>query len=332
MGLLSYFLGIEVSNTPNNYILTQRKYTKEMLTDYELDISKPAVTPFPLNLKLSPEGDNYPNAGLCRCYVGKLNFLPHTRPDLSFDVQSLSQFSHSPKLSHIVSLTHTLGYVNHTTCQDIILRATYPLTLKDLSHSDWAACPSTRRSVTSYILLLGTSPISWKSKKQSTVSKSSSEAEYMEMSQVVGEVSWIVRLLQELGIQGLKPFQINCDNQYDLRIAKNPILHERKKHIEVDCHFTRDKVLKGLLNLPTQHQLADIFSKILLSSHHTNLFSKHGMVNVLYIPSLKGGVGVTFLLPLLTLCSLMFYISYIEQGTSMHLFTGNNTLTNRPAF
>ncbi|XP_056688107.1 uncharacterized mitochondrial protein AtMg00810-like [Spinacia oleracea] len=281
LGFLNYFLGNEISQTPVGYILTQRKSRKEMLSDCELDISKPAVTPFPLNLKLTPEGEDYPNVDLFRCYVGKLNFLTHTRPDLAFAVQSLSQFMHSPKLDHVKALTHTLRYVNHTAGQGILLKATYQLTLQAFSDSDWAACSSTRRSVTGYILLLGNSPISWKSKKQSTVSKSSSEAEY--------------RLLEDLGITNLKPVQLNCDNQSTLHIAKNPIFHERTKHIEVDCHFTRGKVLEGLLQLnylPTQHQLADIFTKILPGCQHRILSSKLGMVHAFPTPNLKGGVGV----------------------------------------
>ncbi|XP_021852857.2 uncharacterized mitochondrial protein AtMg00810-like [Spinacia oleracea] len=166
-----------------------------MLHDYELHISKAAVTPFPLNLKLTSEGEACSNPDLYRCYVDKLNFLTHTRPDLAFVVQSLSQFMHCPKLSHIAALTHTLRYVNHASGQGILLKATDKLTLQDFSDSDWAACPSTRRSVIGYVLLLGNSPISWKSKKQSTISKSSSEAEYRAMSQASSEVTWIVRLL-----------------------------------------------------------------------------------------------------------------------------------------
>ncbi|XP_056688649.1 uncharacterized mitochondrial protein AtMg00810-like [Spinacia oleracea] len=226
LGLLNYFLGMEVSHTSDGYVLTQRKYTKEMLSGCELDISKPALTPFPLNLKLSPKGQIYPNVDLYKRYVGKLNFLTHTRRDLAFAVQSLSQFMHSPKLAHIAAVTHTIRYVNHTSGKGILLIDTDQLTLHAFSDSDWASCSSTRRSITCYILLLGNSPINRKSKKKSTVSKSSYEEEYRVMSQDASEVSWIVRLLEELGIQGLKLVQLNCDNQFSLHIARNPIFHE----------------------------------------------------------------------------------------------------------
>lgn len=199
MRILNYFLGIEVSNTPEGYILTQRKYTKELIHECELDISKPAITLFPLNLKLTSEGEIYDNPELYRCYLGKLNFLTHTRPGLAFDVQSLSQFMHSPTLAHVTALTHTLRYVNHTAGRGILLRANDNLTLHAFSDSDWDPCPQTRKFVTGYILLIGDSPIRWKSKNKSTISKSPSEAEYKAMSHAALEVTWVVTLLEELG-------------------------------------------------------------------------------------------------------------------------------------
>ena len=101
------------------------------------------------------------------------------------------------------------------------------------------------------------------------------------MSHAAAEVTWLVRLLFELGVPHLQPVTLHCDNQSALQIARNPVFHERTKHIEIDCHFTRDKVPEGLLQLtyvPTTHQLADILTKILPSTHHKELLSKLGMV------------------------------------------------------
>lgn len=97
------------------------------------------------------------------------------------------------------------------------------------------------------MILLGSSPVSWRSKKQNTVSKSSLEAEYRAMSQAASEVIWFVRLLEELGVASMKPVTLHCNNQSAIHIGKNPVFHERTKHIEIDCHFTRDKILEGLL-------------------------------------------------------------------------------------
>jgi len=100
-----------------------------------------------------------------RVIIGKLNFLTHTHPDLSFAVQMLRQFMQSPRTSHVIALEHILRYLNGTAGQGIHLKANGPLLLQAFSDSDWAFCPLTRRSVTGYMILLGTSPISWKSKK-----------------------------------------------------------------------------------------------------------------------------------------------------------------------
>ncbi|XP_021715954.1 uncharacterized protein LOC110683853 [Chenopodium quinoa] len=241
----------EVSKCNDGYVLSQRKFTKELLQDCELDISKPANTPFPSHMKLySDQGDLYDNATLYRCYVGKLNFLTNTRPDLDFAVQTLSQFMHSPMIPHVLALQHTLRYVANTVGQGILLRATDQLTLQAFfCDSNWETCPSSRKSVTGYVLLLCNSLISWKSKKQITNSKSSAEAEYRAMAHAASEVAWLVRILEELGLGSLKPVKLFCDSQSAIHIAKYSIFNERTKHIEVDCHFTRDKVLEDLIEL-----------------------------------------------------------------------------------
>ena len=98
-------------------------------------------------------------------------------------------------------------------------------------------------------MLLRQSPISWKSKKQSTVSRSSSEAEYRAMAAASSEITWLVRLLQELGIKDFLPVALKSDNQSGIQIGNNPIFYERTKHVELDCHVTRDKVMEGLIEL-----------------------------------------------------------------------------------
>ncbi|CAO2825118.1 unnamed protein product [Amaranthus hypochondriacus] len=195
----------------------------------------------------------------------------------------------APTTAHFQALQHTLNYVHSTAGQGILLRATDHLSLQAFSDSDWGSCVDTRHSITGYLLLLGRSPICWKSKKQSTVSRSSSEAEYRAMASAASEVTWAVRLLEELGVCNLKPVTLHCDNMSALNIAHNPVLHDRTKHIEIDCHFTREKVMDGLLQLtylPTSSQLADVFTKILPSSHFQTLLAKLGMCST---PQVEGG-------------------------------------------
>ena len=283
LGILHYFLGIEVSYSQAGIILTQKKFTKSLLDNCGFDLSKSAPAPLSLNTKLlDNSGALYAHPDHYRSLIGKLNFLTHTRPDLSFSVQTLSQFMHTPRQPHVDALHHVLRYVHGTTRQGILLHGSEQLTLQAFSDSDWAACPNSRRSVTGYVMLLGRSPMSWKSKKQATVSRSSSEAEYRAMASAASEITWLIQLLQDLGVYNLEPVLLHCDNMSAIHIAKNPVFHERTKHIEVDCHFTRDKVLEGLLQLtylPTQNQLADVFTKALPSPQFCKLLTKLGVVN-----------------------------------------------------
>lgn len=124
-------------------------------------ISNLTLTPLSLNHKLSaPDSPLHSNPTLYRSLVGKLNFLTHTRPDLSYSVQTLSQHMQSPTIAHFDALTHTLGYVSATLGQGILLSGSDQLTLQAFSDSDWGACPDTSRSISRFILLLGQSPIS----------------------------------------------------------------------------------------------------------------------------------------------------------------------------
>lgn len=154
--------------------------------------------------------------------------------------------------------------------------------------SDWAACPNTRRSVTGYAVLLGNCLISWNSKKQHTVSRSSTEAEYRSMTAEIAEVTWITGLLAKLDFPIAIPIPLHCDNKAAIQIASNPIFHERTKHIEIDCHFVQEKLKSGLIQpefIPTTSRLADVFTKGLGAAQHHFLTSKLGVVDVFHTPA-----------------------------------------------
>lgn len=278
LGQLHYFLGIEVSYTNKGIVLTQHKYTKDLLAASGIQNLKKTVTPLPLNLKLrADEGTLVSDPSTYRTLIGKLNFLSNTRPDLAYTIQHLSQYMQQPQSTHWDALVHTLHYVNSTCGQGIVLQGNNKLTLQAFSDSDWGACCDSRRSVSGFVLLLGNSPIRWKSKKQPTIARSSSEAEYRAIANAASEVTWVVRLLQEFGLSDLKPVTLHCDNISAIHIAKNPVFHERTKHIDLDCHFTREKILEGLLQLtylPTKNQLVVVLTKILPFVHFKHLLSK----------------------------------------------------------
>lgn len=157
-------------------------------------------------------------------------------------------------------------YLKKNPGQGILLRSDSALQLEGWCDSDWASCLLSRRSLSGWFVLLGLSPVSWKTKKQHTVSRSSAEAEYRSMAAVTCELKWLKQLLRDLGVEHAKGMNVSCDSQSALYIAQNLVFHERTKHIESDCHFVRDAIVDGTIApsyVSTTVQLADIFTKAL---------------------------------------------------------------------
>jgi len=230
--------------------------------------------------------------------IGKFLYLTITRPDIAYTVQTLSQFLQRPKVQHWQAALRVLRYIKNQPSLEILMSSQKDMCLTSFCDADWAACPNTRRSITGYLLKLGESLISWKSKKQATVSRSSAEAEYRSLACLTAEIVWVTNLLKELGIKIKQPVSVFCDSKAAIQIASNPVFHERTKHIEIDCHFIREKIQQGLIStlyIPTKDQQADILTKALGRLQHDFLLSKLGVLNVFTTPSLRRSIekGVT---------------------------------------
>ncbi|KAM3344263.1 hypothetical protein P3S68_026355 [Capsicum galapagoense] len=179
LGFVHYFLGLEISHTLSGYLVHQKKYIIDLLSEFHCSSASPVLTPLDPHVKLFVDYSALLlDPSVYRRLVGKLNFLLHTRPDISFAVQHLSQFFMAPRVPHMLVGIHVLRYLLNDPAQGILLSSSTNFSLQAYADSDWAACPITRRSVTGFFFLLGGSPISWKSKKQPTISLSFAEVEY----------------------------------------------------------------------------------------------------------------------------------------------------------
>lgn len=281
LGNINYFLGIEVHRSPDGFFLSQRKYVLDLLKEYHMVGVKPSKLPMNSKLKLAPtKGVPLQEIQPYQRLLGKLIYLTVTRPDIVYSVHILTQYMQAPTSDHMQAAKKLLRYLAGNPGQGILLASTSAAQLTAYCDSDWAGCEFSRRSTTGYCILLGSSPVSWKTKKQSVVARSTAEAEYRAMAMASCEVTWLSALLQDMGLQNLPSTVLNCDNQAALSIAANPVSHERTKHVEIDCHFIRDKIAAGEIvpqHVPSYAQLADMFTKQLASSQHMYLLRKLGV-------------------------------------------------------
>ncbi|RHN52451.1 putative RNA-directed DNA polymerase [Medicago truncatula] len=288
LGNLSYFLGIEVSRSKKGIFLCQRKYTLDILSDSGMTGCRPSDFPMEQHLRLRPnDGTPLSDPTVYRRLVGRLLYLTVTRPDIQYAVNTLSQFMQSPYSSHFDAATRVLRYLKGSVGKGLFLSASSSINLVGYADSDWAGCPTTRRSTTGYFTMLGSNPISWKTKKQPTISRSSAEAEYRSLATLSSELQWLKYLLSDLGIDHPQPITIYCDSQAAIHIAENPVFHERTKHIEIDCHFVREKIKSGLIApsyIRSSDQLADIFTKPLGGDAYKRILGKLGVIEI-SIPS-----------------------------------------------
>ena len=265
LGHLSYFLGLEITHFTNGLYITQAKYASELLSRVGLTDSKTVDTLVELNAHLTPTGGKLlSNPSLYKRLVGILVYLTVTRPDISYVVHQVSQYLSAPQSTHYAAVLRILRYLKGTLCHGLFYSTQSPLVLRAFSDADWVEDPTDRRSTTGYCFLLGSSLISWRSKKQTHVAHSSIEAEYRALTDTTSELLWLRWLLKDLGVSTSFVTPLYCDNQSVIHIAHNDVFHERTKHIEIDCHFIRYHLVHGALKLilvSSKDQLADIFTK-----------------------------------------------------------------------
>ena len=285
LGKLSYFLGMEFEQGEGYVKVNQRRYLEKLLERFEMTNCKPRRTPSELKLDFD---DNEPvNSSKYREVIGSLIYaMTCTRPDLSYIVTRLSQYLEKPCKSHWVGAKQVLRYLKGTLDYGLVYRkCSEGLKLVGYSDADWASNSEDRRSVSGYCFGLsrGGGLISWKSRKQPTVSLSSCEAEYVALASAVQEMLFLKQLIKGVNLfKGNEPIVLFEDNQSAIALAKNPVKHQRVKHIDIKYHFIREVVKSGSVVLeycPTENMVADVFtkpvSKVKLEMFRNAMFGKN---------------------------------------------------------
>ncbi|CAN1188688.1 Retrovirus-related Pol polyprotein from transposon TNT 1-94 [Linum perenne] len=284
LGNLKYFLGMEVSRSANGIVISQRKYVLDLLKETGMLDCKPIDTPMEANKQLSKKED-IPSVdkGSYQRLVGRLIYLAHTRPDIAFAVSIVSQHMHNPNEEHWEMVTRILRYLKHSPGKGIHFKKTTQRSITVYTDASWAGELTDRKSTTGYCSFIWGNLVTWRSKKQNVVARSSAEAEYRALALGICESIWLKRVLTELRVKYEEPIQFLCDSQAAISIVKNPVHHDRTKYVEVDRHFITDTVAAGTVQVyyvSSKQQTADILTKALPKDVFEFLTSKLGLINI----------------------------------------------------
>ncbi|KAH9675580.1 retrovirus-related pol polyprotein from transposon RE1 [Citrus sinensis] len=288
-GALKYFLGIEVSRSKGGIFLSQRKYALDLLHKTGMTACQPIDTPIEEGLKFCITSDQVPvDKGRYQRLIGRLMYLSHTRPDLAYVLSVVSQFMHNPGEQHMKAVMRILRYLKTNPGKGILFSKNEDYSnIEVYTDADWAGSVSDRHSTSGYFTFVGGNLVTWRSKKQHVVARSSAEGEYQGMALGICEGLWISFILNDLGYPSQQPIQLYCDNKAARDIAHNLVQHDRTKHVEVDRFFIKEKLDEKILELPkirSEDQLADILTKAISSRAFTKFLDKLGMQDI-YAPA-----------------------------------------------
>ena len=278
LGPLHHFLGIEVSTLPSGHLhLSQRRYIQNLLHRTNMLDSNPQPTPMISSLKLPKDATAaVPDPSMFRSVVGALQYALFTRPELTYSVNKVSQFMHSPQEHHWKAVKRILRYLKGTLHHGLLIKCSTNTDLMGFCDSDWGNDIDDRKSTTGYCVYFGSNIVSWSSHKQKVVSRSSTEAEYRGIAAVLTDIIWLQSLLSELRIFTSVP-NVYSDNLGAVLLSANPILHSKTKHFELDLHFVRDHIQHQracLTHILARFQVADILTKPISGASFTTFRDK----------------------------------------------------------
>ncbi|CAL8138407.1 unnamed protein product [Prunus armeniaca] len=274
LGVLHHFLGMGVIQSKQNIFLHQRKYGQKLVEKFGLKDCKIVATPLAMNERLSKnDGSEAADEGEYRQIVDSLLYLTATRPDIMFAASLLARFMHNPTKKHMGTTKRVLRYIQGTIDFGIVFEKGKETTLIGYCDSDWAGSEDDMRSTSGYAFTLGSGVFSWASIKQNTVALSIAEAEYVSAAEATSQAKWLRFVLEDFGEEQIEGTQIMCDNTSAIAMAKNPVFHQKSRHI----------------NKKTEKQIADILTKALPKDRFAYL---RELLGVKSAKGLEGNVGV----------------------------------------
>jgi hypothetical protein len=262
--------------------IDQIDYANKIVKRFGQENCKPVTTPLPGGYKpQSFKGvATAQNRSKYQSIIGSLLYLTlGTRPDIAYAVILMSQFMTNPSEEHINKALHIVKYVSSTTNAKITYDGKNKEGLVAYADADWGSDHDTRKSVTGYVVKLAGAPISWVSRKQKTIALSSTEAEYMSLSDTARQLVWMQSLFGELGFK-VHNIELYIDNQGAIFLAQNEAQEHRSKHIDIRYHYVRECIQEGkvvLVYIPTYEQTADILTKNLAAPKFQELRSEIGV-------------------------------------------------------
>ena len=281
LGQMRYFLGMEVARSKLGISVSQRKYILDLLEETGMLGCKPINTPIESGKRV--DGGNSVDKERYQKLVGKLIYLSHTRPNIAFAVSVVSQHMHATLDTHMEAVYRILRYLKGSPGKGLFFKKCEGQGVEIYTDADRAGSQSDRRSTTGYCTFVWGNLVTWRSKKQTVVARSTTEAEFRAVAQGMCEALWIKKLLEELKIFVQLPMRQYCDNKAAISISLNPVQHDRTKHVEIDRHFIKEKIENKYICLtyvPTKEQLGDIFTKGLPLDMFEKITSKLDMINI----------------------------------------------------
>ncbi|KAK6120548.1 hypothetical protein DH2020_045714 [Rehmannia glutinosa] len=283
MGELNFFLGLEIKQCQEGIYISQSKYTKELLKKFGIEEGRTVSTPMATNVKIDKdEKGKSVDESKYRGMIGSLLYLTASRSDILHVVCLCARFQSNPKESHMSVVKRIFRYLKGTIQYGLFYPKNENFSLKGYSDSDYAGNIDDRKSTSGSCQFLGDCLVSWFSNKQNCVSLSTAEAEYISAAFCCTQLLWMKQTLADYKCS-FENVHIFCDNISAINIAQNPVHHNRTKHIEIRHHFLRDCVSKRKIEIsfvPSQDQLANIFTKPLSSETFASIRARLGIMHI----------------------------------------------------